>query len=161
MSESVHRIRWKGRNDGPYTREEISERLARGELSLLHRVEVSGNWIGLGEFLAPSRTPETIRKIATATSGEPVVHAPSHNTATTGHIREETDKILRGGYFLCGLCFVAPLAATVPAVTVAIRLRRRGEARSGRLQLALAALFTLLGFLFWLAVKSAYARGMI
>lgn len=165
MSESAHRIRWKGRNEGPYTREEIRERLARGELSLLHRVEVSGNWIGLGEFLAPPPAPGPVRKDTPAASDSPVrvtpVHAPLHNTPGIGHPGAETENILRGGYFLCGLCFVAPLAATIPAVSVALRLRRRGADRSGRVQLTLAALFTLLGFLFWLAVKSAYDRGMI
>jgi hypothetical protein len=169
MSESVHRIRWKGRTEGPYSREEIRERLARGELSLLHRVEVSGNWIGLGEFLAPQKPAEAPRGAAPVAAGpvaagptrERTVHAPLHNSAGISRVREETEKILRGGYFLCGLCFVAPLAATVPAVAVAMRLRRRGEDRPGRVLLTLAALFTLLGFLFWLAVKSAYARGMI
>jgi hypothetical protein len=164
MSEPVHRIRWKGRNEGPYTEEEIRERLARGELSLLHRVEVSGNWIGLGDYIDPPKPAAPPRGAAPAPA-EPVrertVHAPLHNSAGICRIGEETEKILRGGYFLCGLCFVAPLAATVPAVAIAMRLRRRGEDRTGRVLLMLAALFTLLGFLFWLAVKSAYARGMV
>ena len=57
MSPSAHRIRWKGRTEGPYTREEIRTRLAAGELSLLHRVEVAGRWTSLGEFLSPSPAP--------------------------------------------------------------------------------------------------------
>lgn len=161
MPESSYRIRWKGRTEGPYTREEIRGRIADGELSLLHRVEVSGNWIGLGEFLSPQKPPSTESAPAPARSAPaPTVHAPVRHAEGIG-ATDESAAILRNGYLLCGLCFVFPLAATVPAVAVAMRLRRRGEARESRAQLALAALLTLLGILFWLAVKSAYARGMI
>jgi hypothetical protein len=162
MSEPAHRIRWKGRVEGPYTPGEIRTRLADGDLSLLHRIEVSGNWIGLGEFLSPEKPSH--REMAAPPAGGALspagtVHEPMRNSAGIG--RTGTENILRGGYFLCGLCFVIPLVATVPAVAVALRLRRRGEDRTGRAQLLLATLFTLLGFLFWLAVKSAYSRGMI
>lgn len=166
---SNHRIRWKGRTEGPFTREEIKARLASGELSRLHRIEVSGNWIGLGEFLAgsesagaPAGSPEkTVDAPAAAPAkAKRTVHIPVPAAAKAlSHADAATLRSM--AYFLCGLAFVAPVAATIPAVSHACRVRRYGDNASARIILALAALLTVLGFGFWYAVYTAYVRGLI
>lgn len=166
---STHRIRWKGRTEGPFTREEIKTRLASGELSLLHRIEVSGNWIGLGEFLAGTEsagTPAVSREkerdaLAEAPAkAKRTVHTPVHaESKALSHADATT--LCGTAYFLCGLAFVAPVAATIPAVSHAFRVRRYGDTTSARTILALAALLTLLGFGFWYAVYAAYVSGLI
>ncbi|MDR0536093.1 MAG: hypothetical protein LBG65_07115 [Puniceicoccales bacterium] len=49
-----HRLCWKGKITGPWTRAHIEELLRRGEISLLHGIEVDGEWRGLDDFLRPA-----------------------------------------------------------------------------------------------------------
>ena len=44
-------LRWKGVESGPFSLAEIGERLANGEISRLHQVQVGGSWKLLDDFL--------------------------------------------------------------------------------------------------------------
>ena len=44
-------LRWKGAESGPFSLQEIGERLANGEISRLHQVQVNGSWKLLDDFL--------------------------------------------------------------------------------------------------------------
>lgn len=44
-------LRWKGVESGPFSLREIGERLAHGEISRLHQVQVNGAWKVLDDFL--------------------------------------------------------------------------------------------------------------
>lgn len=164
---SVHRIRWKGRTTGPYSREDIRARLATGEFSLLHRVEVSDRWIGLDEFLgerqAAPATPSPVASggaapTAGATPDRITIHAPLRIPSARRKSAPDEGAL---GYFLCGLCFVLPLAATIAAAVHAWNVRRLGDSGRANTLFALAALFTALGAVFWIAVGYAYSRGVI
>jgi len=162
---SLHRIRWKGRTAGPYSRDEIRAKLDAGEFSLLHRVEADGRWIGLDEFLsgvAPGRPagdavppPGATTDAAFLTVHEPLKRPLSHNVFPEHSPRANV------AYFLCGLCFVLPLLATVAAGWSAWELRRAGDKRRSDTLFALAALFTILGAVFWSALIFAWSRGVI
>jgi len=164
---SHHRIRWKGRTTGPYSREEIRAKLAAGEFSLLHRVEISGQWVGLDEFLAGDRPVPPPRATTRYSSGPDApadqsfitVHAPLRRPAK--HVSAATGNRANLGYFLCGMCFVLPLAATLGACLMAWESRREGDTKQSDTLYILAALFTALGLAFWLAVFFAYSRDMI
>lgn len=153
MTPGVHRIRWKGRTDGPFSREEIRTRLAEGELSLLHRIEVDGRWMSLGEFLNGASAHS-------AHPGRPVFIAPA-GEELAARARETRENLHKLGYFLCGLCFVLPFPATAGALLAASRLNRMGDHVTAKTQTALATVFTLLGLVFWAAVFIAHARGLI
>ena len=51
-SEPGFIVRWKGRQQGPYTRAHLERKLAIGELGMLHEVLIDGVWIRLREFLS-------------------------------------------------------------------------------------------------------------
>jgi len=51
MSAPVFEIEWKGQPLGRFTLVELRARLASGQLSRLHRVQVQGAWQGLGAWL--------------------------------------------------------------------------------------------------------------
>lgn len=155
MPLSAHRIRWKGRTDGPFTRDEIRARLAEGELSLLHRIEVDGQWMSLGDFLngpagslAPAARPGKAALLAA-------------QTPRTGENAMEEARLHKIGYFLCGACFVLPILATFGVRSVAGSLRRRGDRETARTLNTLGTLLTLLGLTFWIAVVLANARGLL
>lgn len=56
-------VRWKARQQGPYTRSQLERKLALGELGMLHEICQDGAWIRLREFLQAS--PATIRSTGT------------------------------------------------------------------------------------------------
>jgi hypothetical protein len=56
-TEPLYRIQWKGVLSGPFNRGELDILLGRGEISLLHRIEVNGRWQSLAEFLETFRPP--------------------------------------------------------------------------------------------------------
>jgi hypothetical protein len=83
--ESSYRIQWKGSVSGPHTRGELQKMLGCGEISLLHRVEVDGQWKSLDEFLnsakphfAPSSPPAAADD--TASLG-PAAYSPFSSTS--------------------------------------------------------------------------------
>lgn len=169
---SSHRVRWKGRTEGPFTRDEIKARLASGDFSRLHRVEVSGSWIGLGEFIAGDEQaappPDGTREAPASNRSEPParekekhsVHAPVSGMRKTLS-PADTAFLCNTAYFLCGLAFVIPVAATIPAVSQSFRIRRHGDRATAKILIALASALTVLGFGFWYAVYTAYVRGLI
>ena len=59
MSESnrMHLLRWKGRQSGPYDLDEIQAKLAAGEISLVHQIQVRGGWQLLDDFLGQMQPP--------------------------------------------------------------------------------------------------------
>jgi hypothetical protein len=50
MSLQLFQIEWKGRALGGFTLADLQARLAAGEISRLHRVQVEGTWRPLGEW---------------------------------------------------------------------------------------------------------------
>lgn len=49
-------LRWRGRQEGPYTGEAIDAKLAANEIGLAHEVYYEGKWITLREFLVVRET---------------------------------------------------------------------------------------------------------
>lgn len=154
---TTHRIRWKGRTEGPFTREEILLRLERGELSMLHRVEISGDWRPLSSLIEPEvppPPPEAGRK-PESPDRSGLRPAPSHASAPATGLR------VRLAYALCGVTFLLPLVATLPALVVSAGLRRRGRRADGDIQFALIAVFTAAGLGFWHLVRQAFLAGRL
>lgn len=58
MSAESFRLRWKGKNLGPFTRREIERKIREHELGLLHEIWSGGDWITLREFLGPQASPQ-------------------------------------------------------------------------------------------------------
>ena len=87
-------LRWRGRQSGPYTLEQINRLLDDHEIGMGHEIEYQNNWITLEEFLetvkspakspAPSvRTPVTSPPVAVAvTEVAPARSAPNPSSAT-------------------------------------------------------------------------------
>jgi hypothetical protein len=51
-------IAWKGANMGPFTLAQIQEKLAAGEVSRMHQVQVGGRWLSVDEFLSKHESSE-------------------------------------------------------------------------------------------------------
>src|SRR6204780_1243881 len=51
-------IIWKGRRDGPYSLEQLTELLERGEIGLLHRVETAAGLVPLRDLLPAAELPD-------------------------------------------------------------------------------------------------------
>jgi hypothetical protein len=197
--EPEYRIQWKGNVSGPYTRAEVAELLARGQISLLHAIEVDGQWKGVGEFLghtsrmprpvladpaplptlAPAWEPENENASAAGFSHEPeliqtpspeadapgiappagISAAPAANAsspATQGSAPDNTDFIIQAGYILCGLCFLLPLLATIPALTAAFWLHTQEKEKQAKQLFILCPALTVLGVIFWLVAKKLF-----
>ncbi|HEX9046905.1 MAG TPA: hypothetical protein VF988_07745 [Verrucomicrobiae bacterium] len=45
-------LRWRGRQEGPYTGAVIAEKLAANQIGLLHEISHNGQWVSLRDFLA-------------------------------------------------------------------------------------------------------------
>jgi hypothetical protein len=59
-------IAWKGVTLGPFTVGQVREKLANGEVSRMHQVEVEGRWLSVDEFLARQEPVERepVRKLS-------------------------------------------------------------------------------------------------
>ena len=72
-------LRWKGVESGPFSLREIGERLADGEISRLHQVQVNGSWKLLDDFLEQhpieEREAEMRREFETRLADERARHA--------------------------------------------------------------------------------------
>jgi len=44
-------IRWRGRQEGPFTAKVIEEKLASNQIGLLHEISQGGKWVSLRDFL--------------------------------------------------------------------------------------------------------------
>lgn len=138
MARDEFRVRWKGRETGPYSLAELKRALARGELSTLHRAKLDGEWITLDRLIRHldlhEPIPET-RAAARTVPGE----AP-----------------LRAAYFYCGLAFLLPGVGTLAALRT---LRRLHEPARRKEIVAWALALTAAGILFWLfALHTLSAR---
>jgi hypothetical protein len=56
--EARYFIAWKGANTGPFTLAQIQEKLAAGEVSRMHQVQVDGRWVSVDEFLSRHEAAE-------------------------------------------------------------------------------------------------------
>lgn len=76
---STFLLRWKGVESGPFSIEEIRERLTDGEISRLHQVQVNGAWKLLDDFLelhpAEEREAALRREFETRLADERSRHA--------------------------------------------------------------------------------------
>src|ERR1039458_999578 len=45
-------VRWRGRQEGPYSAELIEEKLSANEIGLLHEILHNGQWVTIREYLA-------------------------------------------------------------------------------------------------------------
>jgi len=114
-----HRIRHKGIVQGPLARAEILERLAAGEYSLAHLVEVRDKWMTLRQHLRESAVASPHPAPA---GGRPHPGAPPR--PTEGEIpppppgaprpAPTLDQRIRSGYLWCGLTFGLPFVALAP-----------------------------------------------
>jgi hypothetical protein len=194
--EPEYRIQWKGNVSGPHTRAEVAELLARGQISLLHAIEVDGQWKGVGEFLghtarmprpvlaepaplptlAPTWEAENENAGAAGFSPEPeLFRTPSPEADAPGIAQpagisaasasapaaqssapDNTDFIIQAGYILCGLCFLLPLLATIPALTVAFWLHTQEKEKQAKQLFILCPALTVLGVIFWLVAKKLF-----
>jgi hypothetical protein len=57
-------IHWRGRQEGPLPIGTIEDKLARGEIGLLHEVYASGQWIPLRDFLDRREAAREAARIA-------------------------------------------------------------------------------------------------
>lgn len=157
---STYRIRWKGHTDGPFSRDEILLRLARGELSVLHRVEIDGRWQPLSALVESKSTIATRDLTTQVADAAPHAYAsPPAHAGWTPEPVTATPARIRIGYFFCGLSFLLPVVATLPAIAIAGWIRRHGYRDAGNAQLALIALFTSLGLGFWHLVRLSFLNG--
>lgn len=51
-SSATFFIRWRGREDGPYTGAAIETKMATNQIGLLHEICHNGQWVTLREYLA-------------------------------------------------------------------------------------------------------------
>ena len=45
-------LRWRGRQEGPYTAAVIEEKLAAHQIGLLHEISHNGHWVTLRDYFA-------------------------------------------------------------------------------------------------------------
>jgi len=109
-----HRIRHKGIILGPLARAEILERLAGGDLSLAHLIEVRGKWMTLRQHLretSAATAPDSDRSPrAPAPAGADIPPPPPGSPRKPPTL----DERIREGYLWCGLTFGLPLVALAP-----------------------------------------------
>ena len=122
-------LRWKGVESGPFSLREIGERLADGEISRLHQVQVNGSWKLLDDFLEQhpieEREAEMRREFETRLADERSRHAgvevlpadsepPIFSEPAKTHTSGLASAALLGG--LC--CFIpyVKLIAWIPAL---------------------------------------------
>ncbi len=51
-SKTTYPVRWRGRQEGPYTLAAIETKLAANQLGLLHEIQSEGQWLTLRDFLS-------------------------------------------------------------------------------------------------------------
>ncbi len=108
-------LRWKGVESGPFSIREIRERLADGEISRLHQVQVNGGWKLLDDFLEqhPAEEREAARRAEVEVlppESEPPVFPDPVPTHTSG---------LAVASLIAGLCCFVPYVkfiAWIPAL---------------------------------------------
>ena len=51
-SSATFLIRWRGRQEGPYTAAVIEAKLAANQVGLLHEISYNGQWVTLRDYFA-------------------------------------------------------------------------------------------------------------
>lgn len=81
---SFYRVRWRGREEGPWTRGQIEQKLADREISAWHEVWVNARWVTVQELLAthpadapPRRVPAPAARAGTVAAAAPSFPLPS------------------------------------------------------------------------------------
>ena len=166
-------LRWKGVESGPFSIREIRERLADGEISRLHQVQVNGGWKLLDDFLelhpAQEREATLRREFETRLSDERARHAEVEVLPPDSEPRVFPDPAPThtSGFavaaLIAGLCCFIPfmrLIAWIPALlfghTALIQIKR--DATLGGWWLAVAGLAVTY---FMLILGTTYAALMI
>lgn len=99
-------IVWKGRRDGPYSLDQLSDLLKRGDIGLLHRVETPGGLVPLKQLLPQPAAPTG--PLASSMDANLVdVESTAPRTSARAEENLAQDVALRA-YTTCGLCFVLP-----------------------------------------------------
>lgn len=80
-----YRLRWRGRETGPFPLEEINRLLDDHEIGLSHEIYCEDKWISLEEFLAPPKpAPASSARIKVALPSAPEIPAVRGPAATSG-----------------------------------------------------------------------------
>ena len=166
-------LRWKGVESGPFSIREIRERLADGDISRLHQVQVNGGWKLLDDFLeahpAEEREAELRREFEARMSDERARHAevevlpPDSEPSVFAPPAPTRTSVPAVAALIAGLCCFIPLVkiiAWIPALAcghLALVLMKR-DATLGGWWLAVAGLAIAY---FWLILGVTYAVLMI
>jgi len=157
-------ITWKGRRDGPYSLEQLTHLLERGEIGLLHRVETNAGLVPLRDLLPPPNPADFVKvKTEPTTSGllgplplpapvPPPIREPEIPVASPAALESLNPEQAARLYTICGLCFVFPPLA-VWSWMMASELEYRGQnvtaVRMKWLSVGLAGGGVLLWILLW------------
>lgn len=76
-------LRWRGQISGPFSREEILQKLDDREIGLWHELGREGEWVSLGEFL------EQEKREHEAAAKPPALAFEEQPTVITGRVRVE------------------------------------------------------------------------
>jgi len=131
MNDDAFPMRWRGRQFGPLSLEEINRLLDDHELGFGHEIFVEENWITLGDFLALGRRPAAVVRTSEAAAPAPVAAVKPQASAPLSAPQAD------------------PLPVSEQSAVAALRPRRR---------LIYALLGALLGFT---GVHNYYARHWI
>jgi ribosomal protein S27E len=55
-------VRWRGKQEGPYSAELIEEKLSANEIGLLHEILHNGQWITIRDFLSEQETALRVQR---------------------------------------------------------------------------------------------------
>lgn len=124
------RLRWKGTISGPFTLGKISEMLRKGEISLIHNIEVDGSWTTLRHYfrtLGSTQTGYSTGNLSSPPSAGGIGFSNDIplSPLTSGQKNrltrdQEIDHYVRLGYLWCGSTFLLPLlfASLVPLINL-------------------------------------------
>lgn len=81
-TNATYLVRWRGRQQGPFTLPQLQRQLAENEIGMLHTVQVKGEWISLREFFKQIEAERKAEEVRLAAAGLGVknysVQLPSH-----------------------------------------------------------------------------------
>ncbi len=159
-AQNTYFIVWKGRRDGPYSLEELTDLLERGEIGLLHRVETSAGLVPLRQLLLevdPARwgelaeAPSPLGHLPTPAKPVPTADAaPLPGMAPTAPAGETlAEDVAQRAYMTCGLCFALPPLA-FRALAMARKLAAEGYPQTAERLKVLSLGLSAGGVCFWL-----------
>lgn len=117
---NAYKLRWKGAVSGPFPLARITEMLRTGEISLLHNIEVGGQWTTIRDHFrtlgltrpaggatgfAPPLAPFADGDEPPPPPGAPLPPTPKRRAPTPAELLERS---LREGYLWCGATFLLP-----------------------------------------------------